>query len=1452
MPQLSKLRIVNLYYNDGNRLIPDELYDFSTDDGKAAHNALINLENGGGKSVLVQFSMQPIIPKAKVAGRKIDDFFKKQGDHCYVVLEWLKDNSNEKLLTGISICSGVRQASEDNSEQTSSIRYYTFCTHYTDDNSDFSIANLPLSENKNSRFVPAEYDRVKNIARKSNGKLEYYSSDDNPKWRGFLEQYGIFQDEWHMIEQLNAEEGGLGKYFGDFKTSDKLIDNLIIPIIEKQLSNYSGRTSKDDTSLESMLESFIEQYSNQKDKLEELELFKNFAHAIKQLEPLAENLWVTEDNMRQSLRKLFGFSDSLNIERTRLNHVSDDIISRTEQAKDDLRRISHEEYSAEFYTASIAYDEAESVLLATQSHESELLEKQKAADLKFKAYECARIYEMLKKTASQITALNNQINTLECGGDNAEQLARLKYSVMLAATQAYTENTALLQQLNSDITQLQDSISDYSDKRKQAISELDKIKDDSKRNEGKLELLKSQTDNLVQALNLGISRNIFGQYGIDEVNNELSKNEKEKTDLESVVTELNNQLTKIKREQKNLGDSEFEIRVKINGLKKDEAAISESISTYKTCYESIVKVCSEHSIDENSVFSGELTDYLSSQIQEKQVELNSTLHKADLKKKEITAAKNGSVHIPFEVTEYLDSCSVKFKTCEHYLLGLVRSNSITAEKCSEILTQYPVVAYGIIVENSERYRLKGSDEDWLPASVPLFTIEDMGRIIEGYAEPFDVIALYSHSYFSNPDEYLTNLKNARALLIESADRLRQRIARLNEQLDEAKKFTYSSSWQKEKESELYSINNEISESNKKLSEISDRKIQLENEENTVSSEIEKNNFALQENENTHRFFISLMDSISNENEFCELDEQLKIQIKNQQNIIDEMSADLSELSSKHAELSEKRKSAENVSVEISKILDTVGVCEKTEILEGDWRDLFSQYNEISTNISAEVSQLQQNLKEKSEAKAEYEKSLRKKNISQEMYAELVYDEAIADSAKKLSEKLTTELDNIRKQKENDIRESATAHAKLEQAKTKLSEFGEPLERDKIGSDFEARKQSVNNLIIQLKQEKADTDKKITSVERVIDRIDDKIGKPQRRDSSIAVALESDINAQFEQLAEKYTSAQVKLTESKNETEKTLKTIKDNFNGNGTLVSALNGLLDMLDNTEGETFFTLAEQVKYTYENAIRYVAKLKNDLDEFESTRSDLIHHCALQGQQIYDGLKRMGAGSRVDVYSSKSKKQMIKFAIPEEVDFVSAEQFIAKEIEREIKEFISAMSETELTEAAKRRRISQIVGSSQLLRKYINRQSITVRAYKIDRNSDNAGYRTWEETQVQNSGAEKFIVYFAVILSLMHYTRGSLGEFQDKTAYSALILDNPFGATSSQHILNPMFEIAKHFRVQLICFSHIENNDVLQCFHLVIRAFVKKRLMSSSEILTHEGNEHIEHGFYRAEQLMF
>ena len=72
MPQISKMRIVNFNYNDGNRFIPDELYDLASPDTGKALNTLFNLNNGGGKTVLVQLMMQPVHPKAMAGGRRLE------------------------------------------------------------------------------------------------------------------------------------------------------------------------------------------------------------------------------------------------------------------------------------------------------------------------------------------------------------------------------------------------------------------------------------------------------------------------------------------------------------------------------------------------------------------------------------------------------------------------------------------------------------------------------------------------------------------------------------------------------------------------------------------------------------------------------------------------------------------------------------------------------------------------------------------------------------------------------------------------------------------------------------------------------------------------------------------------------------------------------------------------------------------------------------------------------------------------------------------------------------------------------------------------------------------------------------------------------------------------------------------------------------------------------------
>jgi hypothetical protein len=160
-------------------------------------------------------------------------------------------------------------------------------------------------------------------------------------------------------------------------------------------------------------------------------------------------------------------------------------------------------------------------------------------------------------------------------------------------------------------------------------------------------------------------------------------------------------------------------------------------------------------------------------------------------------------------------------------------------------------------------------------------------------------------------------------------------------------------------------------------------------------------------------------------------------------------------------------------------------------------------------------------------------------------------------------------------------------------------------------------------------------------------------------------------------------------------------------------------------------------------------------------------------------------------------------------------------------------------------KRAKRIVSSQRLLLRYIKQESIQVRVCKIDTNIKNYVYKRWEDTLTQNSGSQKLVVFFAVVLTLMNYTRTKAG-LSNKNAKSVLILDNPFGKISSAPLLRPMFDIAKRFNVQLICFSDINNSDVVNCFDCVIKLRIKAQNLSNFEIMTHEENERIEHGYYK------
>ena len=230
----------------------------------------------------------------------------------------------------------------------------------------------------------------------------------------------------------------------------------------------------------------------------------------------------------------------------------------------------------------------------------------------------------------------------------------------------------------------------------------------------------------------------------------------------------------------------------------------------------------------------------------------------------------------------------------------------------------------------------------------------------------------------------------------------------------------------------------------------------------------------------------------------------------------------------------------------------------------------------------------------------------------------------------------------------------------------------------------------------------------------------------------------------------------------------------------------------------------------------------------------------------MYTDLRMIANSSKAHIYDGKPQTQMVKLDLPDETEISeeASRVSVKNEIEQganELRELIKRGEEEKVLQ----KRAKVIVGSERLLHRYIRKDSISVKVFKIDYNSVNSSHKKWEDTLTQSSGAEKFVAFFSVVLTLMNYTRSASGLIS-RNARSVLILDNPFGSITSAHLLRPMFDIAKHFNVQLICLSDINKSEVINCFDCVVKLMIKPQVLSNFEIVTHEGNEKIEHGYYK------
>ncbi len=84
------------------------------------------------------------------------------------------------------------------------------------------------------------------------------------------------------------------------------------------------------------------------------------------------------------------------------------------------------------------------------------------------------------------------------------------------------------------------------------------------------------------------------------------------------------------------------------------------------------------------------------------------------------------------------------------------------------------------------------------------------------------------------------------------------------------------------------------------------------------------------------------------------------------------------------------------------------------------------------------------------------------------------------------------------------------------------------------------------------------------------------------------------------------------------------------------------------------------------------------------------------------------------------------------------------------------------------------------------------------------------------------------------------------------LVMDNPFGLVSSEHLLEPLFRIAESYDTQMICFTHINTSAITSQFDLIYSMRAVREPGSNKEHLDVSVTKDTKQGIETVESSLF
>ncbi|OQX93611.1 MAG: hypothetical protein B6I17_02025 [Tenericutes bacterium 4572_104] len=1455
MPKLKKFRVVNLIYND-TRHIYDEVFDF----GDGRHGMML-LANGGGKTVLTQMMMQPVIPKTDLKTRKFTDYFKINKKPTLLLSEWQLDNDAGTFLSGLVVKYHTRRKRGSLEDKESlDIFAFTIQYHYSE---TYNIQSIPVSKvDHNGRRSMRNYESILSDLAKHEKKMPMYvncfkwsdSREAKEQYGKKLAEYGIVQQEWKdNILKINKEEAGLKSFFEDAKTSVTLLKRKLLPTIESKLDEQV----RDKIEIQTLVRQHAKEEVKNKKIIEERKTYDAFLKESKNFLECSIShkaaIDVKDEADRTVSAALLGMGE--------LKEQLKERIATEEEAKTNNRReidrIKFEEECFNYYKEEQQLDMDRNNYNQLLQERDELSKQTYNADLEVRVIKATKKYEEIQQGKVRIKEKELELERLLSDKDNDDY----QELVDVLAYKYKEEKENLSKLLNTEKSgelaleksknECIDRINEYNIEKKSVDDEATILKHEMKKFVNKVEQMNQGNQEFVWEQHI-----LYKDYEEEPLNTYITKL---KAEDETLVNSIFTKEKYIEDEKANVKILEININDYKIDLAKAEARLSKSQESFKKYIEyedDIYSKLNKLQVSKEDMFDAE---YVNNQLEEVISSKEEAIHKATIEKSMTiqlfeSLAEGRLISLPKEMLQFLEKNSIDFEYGYKWLKNLDKEYLST----DFFMEQINVLPFSLVMDDynlnkfidiTKNYKINVVipivSEEYIRQTVQSNQLEakDQKQDIPIHQTSRVVIhtsfekRLLDEGFISEEQSFLTKQLNGLENDIVKLNKSKDWITLL---INDYIKFVglYSKESHKNLQRQVLEIEELID--SKKIQSLEAQKAIEKSIEyiKTKKSELEKlkekhriHSKSLEEYVLLHKEFLTYQSKKENNYNVTQKVKQIDIKIEEltkQQEFINKSIREKEEyIKSIEGKISEYEKAMMELNAK-----RTDNELHNHRLYKEDFETLKAKYKIFNKNLG-DIESVKEILTFYKRELDRLNKELIDLQVETEDYVNRVFDKNLLHESEinfKIHEKQLKEKESMASERKGSIKSKVEALG-LKKAnilsKRKLKEDMFLLKHMLVDISYKERR--VNNKIAHEKIKEAIIKFNMVNseVESAINNMKiletDEITTQEHNNYIKTYPVEInkvEVTNEYTQIAKTFNNAKLNYNKEKSRLTSEYVKLKSEYKDKSKLLTKMFNQLLIEANIYEHSF--VQQVINQATESIYRIIDKYDADIRVLQEKEEVLYNFVLTKVSNVYDELKDIDKHSIINLHGKREKMLYITMPKKETLDTTTIRHYL-KEIIRIAKVKIENSDMDDLD-----RYLEDHLKLEHLFSEYVPFNRIKISISKIEENK--VSKMNWEQVG-KASGGELFVSVFIMFSSLISYTRGI--QLSRKQRGTVLVMDNPFGPVSSEHLLEPLFKIAATYDTQMICYTHINTSAITNQFDLIYSL----RVVQESGT----GREHIE-----------